>query len=131
GFTGQQVREPWVIYEQLRHLYDVRDLGRDIDEVDEDVDVLLVVHPKQLPAQTLYAIDQFVLGGGHTIAFVDPHAEAEIPRQEPGNPMAALFAPRDSNLGPLLGKWGLRLADKVVAGDRKYATMVTMRDQRG
>jgi ABC-type uncharacterized transport system involved in gliding motility auxiliary subunit len=131
GFTGQQVREPWVIYEQLRQLYDVRDLGRDIDEVDEDVDVLLVVHPKQLPAQTLYAIDQFVLGGGHTIAFVDPHAEAEIPRQEPGNPMAALFAPRDSNLEPLLGKWGLRLADKVVAGDRRYATMVTMRDQRG
>jgi len=131
GMMGQQPAEPWVIYEQLRQLYDVRNLGRDITEVDGDVNVLLLVHPKELPPQTLYAIDQYVLAGGHTVAFIDPHAEVEVPPQDPNNPMAAMFAPRMSNLEPLLGAWGLRLADGVVAGDRENATIVTMRDQQG
>jgi ABC-type uncharacterized transport system involved in gliding motility auxiliary subunit len=131
GFTGRPVAEPWVIYEQLGEMYEMRDLGRDLTEIPTDVDVLLLIHPKDLPAQTLYAIDQFVLGGGHTVAFIDPHAEVEVPRQDPSNPMAGLFASRESNLGPLMGAWGLRMADKVVAGDRENASMITMRDQRG
>ena len=35
----------------------------------------MLVHPKDLSPQTLYAIDQFVMRGGKLIAFVDPQSE--------------------------------------------------------
>ena len=41
-----------------------------------DVDVLVLVHPKNLSDDTLYAIDQFVMRGGRALIFVDPQAEA-------------------------------------------------------
>ena len=33
-----------------------------------DIKALLVIHPKHLPADALYAIDQYVLNGGHLVA---------------------------------------------------------------
>ena len=58
-------------------LFDVRDLDASTDKIDSDVDVLMVVHPKDLTAQTEFAIDQYVLGGGHALIFVDPNAETD------------------------------------------------------
>ena len=46
-------------------------LETDLTRVPENVTVLMVVHPKKLPPQTLYAIDQFALGGGKVFALVD------------------------------------------------------------
>ena len=42
-----------------------------------DIDILLVIHPKNLSQQTLFAIDQFVLKGGRTIICVDPYCYAD------------------------------------------------------
>src|ERR1700678_3012314 len=57
--TGQ-MGEPWPILSQIQQLFTVRPLAANVDHVDKDVDVLMIVHPKQLPPKTLYAIDQFV-----------------------------------------------------------------------
>jgi ABC-type uncharacterized transport system involved in gliding motility auxiliary subunit len=37
----------------------------------------MMVHPKQLPPKTLYAIDQFVMRGGRMLLFVDPNSGAD------------------------------------------------------
>ena len=50
--TGQ-MGEPWPIYTQLQQLFNLRTLTLDLDHIDKDVDVLMVVHPKQLPPKTL------------------------------------------------------------------------------
>jgi len=71
---GQGGRPPWMILEQIRQVLAVRTVGKDATEIPEDVDVLMVVHPKNLSDPTLYAIDQFVLGGGRALVFVDPHS---------------------------------------------------------
>ena len=45
--TGQ-MGEPWPILAQIEQLFTVRTLSTDVDHIDKDVDVLMVVHPKQL-----------------------------------------------------------------------------------
>ena len=118
GFDPQtrQMTPGWVTHEQLQQLYDVKNLGLNIDVVPDDVELLLVVHPKNLTEQTSYALDQFILGGGKTILFVDPHAEIDIPPTDPNNPQAAMFADRSSNLPKLFEAWGID-ANQVVLDD--------------
>ena len=92
---------PWEIYRQLGQLYDIRWMGGDISDF-EDVDVLMIVHPRDLSDKTLYAIDQFLLRGGKAMVFVDPHSEAAAARQQrPG------MAPTSSSLDRLFEAWGI------------------------
>jgi ABC-type uncharacterized transport system involved in gliding motility auxiliary subunit len=122
----QQGQASWVITEQLRQLFEVRSQSQNVTVIDKDIDVLMLVHPKNLPEQTLYAIDQFVLGGGKALIFIDPHADAEMVNPDPSNPSAAMLASRASNLTQLLEPWGVSVADASVVGDRRYALSVSM-----
>ena len=99
----------WPIYTQLQQLFTVRTLTLDLDQIDKDVDVLMLVHPKQLPPKTLYAIDQFVMRGGKILLFVDPNSGADSSGQDPSNPFAAAMANHSSDLEPLLARLGRRL----------------------
>ena len=57
--------------------------------------MLLLIHPRDLPEPTEYALDQFVLRGGKLIAFVDPYAYFDQqPSPMPGMPRRRLAAPR-------------------------------------
>ena len=100
-----------------------------VDKIEDGLDVLMVVHPQGLAPATLYAIDQYVLGGGKLIAFIDPHCESQEVRQDPQNPMAAMMANRSSDLGPLLGAWGLEMPADTLAGDHDHALRVGFQNQ--
>lgn len=112
--------EPLVIFEQLQQLFDVRTLESTVDRIPEDVDVLMLVHPKEFSDKTLYAIDQFVLRGGRALVFVDPYAESA----EPSNPMMGNQPPTASDLNKLLQSWGIELLPDVVAADLATAKKV-------
>lgn len=114
--TGQ-MGEPWPIYTQLQQLFNVRTLTSDLDHIDKDIDVLMLIHPKQLPPKTLYAIDQFVMRGGRMLLFVDPDAGADLSGTNPQNPLAAAMADHSSNLEPLLSAWGVDYDPTKVIGD--------------
>src|SRR5207237_1833937 len=66
--------QPSAIVEQLRQLYRVQTVPPSSDALPPDVDLLLLVHPQNLSDRTLFAIDQFVLTGGHDLVFVDPYS---------------------------------------------------------
>jgi ABC-type uncharacterized transport system involved in gliding motility auxiliary subunit len=123
GLQGQfnpqtgQMGEPWPIYTQLQQLFSVRTLTSDLDHIDKDVDVLMLVHPKQLQPKTLYAIDQFVMRGGRLLLLVDPDAGADLSGQNPSNPLAAAMADHSSDLKPLLATWGVDYDASKVIGD--------------
>jgi ABC-type uncharacterized transport system involved in gliding motility auxiliary subunit len=123
--TGQ-MREGWAVISQLRELYTVRSLSVDLKAVDKDIDLLMLVHPKNLAPTSLYAIDQFVLRGGKLLAFVDPHSE-----QDPaGNPMMMSQGGGGgvaSDLSPLFKAWGIDYDPSKVVGDRGLALTVAMR----
>jgi ABC-type uncharacterized transport system involved in gliding motility auxiliary subunit len=114
--TGQ-MGETWPILTQLEQLFTLRTLSTDFDRIDKDVDVLMVVHPKNLPVKALYAIDQFVLRGGRVLLFVDPNSGADTAGADPSNPMAAMLANHASDLQPLLGAWGVNYDSTKVIGD--------------
>ena len=123
GMEGQfnpmtgQMGEPWPILTQLQELFTVRSLSAGVDRIDKDVDVLMLVHPKQLPPKTLYAIDQFVMRGGRILLFVDPNAGADTSGQDPSNPLAGAMANHSSDLAPLLAAWGVDYDATKVIGD--------------
>ncbi len=100
-----------------QQLFNIRTLTSDLDHIDKDVDVLMLVHPKQLPPKTLYAIDQFVMRGGRVLLLVDPDAGADSSGQNPSNPMAAAMANHSSDLEPLLQTWGVDYDPTKVIGD--------------
>jgi ABC-type uncharacterized transport system involved in gliding motility auxiliary subunit len=128
--TTQQPREPWAIATQIRQLFDLRTLVSATQVIDSDFDLLMVVHPKNLSPATLYAIDQYILGGGRAILFVDPYAEADVPPPDPANPAAAMMANRSSNLQEILDAWGISVPGNEVIGDDLYALQVSGPDQR-
>ena len=124
--TGQP-SEPWFVMVQAQELFTVRNLDATITSIDPDVDVLVLVHPKNLPPAALFAIDQYALGGGHLLVFVDPDASQDTSAVEPNNPMAAMGADRSSNLEPLFKAWGVRYDPGEVVVDQQRGLTVGMR----
>ncbi|WAD26736.1 Gldg family protein [Pseudomonadaceae bacterium T75] len=123
----QQATLPWMVLEDIRQLFHIESLKHDIDMIPTNVSVLMLVHPKQLPEQTLYAVDQFVMRGGKVLVFVDPFSEAD-----PGSAMGpgGFAEEKASELEPLFKAWGLRMpADQVVA-DASYAMSVGVGPER-
>jgi ABC-type uncharacterized transport system involved in gliding motility auxiliary subunit len=118
-----QMREGWASIQQTRELFDVRNVATDAAAIDADVNVLLVVHPKNLSPATLFAIDQFVMRGGKLLAFVDPVAEMD----QGEGPMPGMPGDRGSYLGPLLAAWGVDYDARKVVGDAAHAMTVSMR----
>ncbi|UCC97763.1 MAG: Gldg family protein [Phycisphaerales bacterium] len=123
---GQQPKPPWTIIEHLRKQYEVETVPTDVNDIN-DVDILMVIHPKNLPEKTLFAIDQFVLKGGPTIVCVDPHCFADVPPQMPMQMQMQMQHERNSDLNTLLRTWGLEMPANTFAGDRSLASMAAIR----
>jgi ABC-type uncharacterized transport system involved in gliding motility auxiliary subunit len=123
--NAPQPAQPWFAFRELRRDYQVREIETPARHIDESVRVLLIVHPKNLDRQTLFAIDQYVLRGGSVILFVDPFSRAEAETQPA--PRHMQFQPKSSNLDPLLQAWGVRYDPGKVVADIEAATRL----QRG
>jgi len=119
----------WTIIGAMEEFFEVRDLGTRPDSIDGSVDVLMIIHPKDLKQPTLYAIDQYLLRGGKAMVFVDPLAEADVLLMNPDNP--AVLPDVDSDLNALFEAWGIELLEEKVAGDINAAMHVQTRGVRG
>ncbi len=121
--SGQE-RPAWLVYTQAQQLFTVRSLSPTMTQVDPDVDVLVLVHPKDLPPAATYAIDQYALRGGRLLVFIDPIAE-----QDAGGRGAMLpGASHASSLQPLLSAWGVSFDPGEVLGDLEQGLTVRVRE---
>jgi ABC-type uncharacterized transport system involved in gliding motility auxiliary subunit len=114
----QGMRPAWVLYEQLGQLFEIEPVDAQAAELPANLDLLLLVHPKDLNPGMLYSIEQFVLGGGRLVAFLDPFAEAD--QGDPNDPMARMQAGSSSNLGSLPEAWGVAFDPTRAVGDLQY-----------
>jgi ABC-type uncharacterized transport system involved in gliding motility auxiliary subunit len=121
----QSMREAWVIHQQLGQLFELEDIPLTADTLPSDLELLVLVHPKDLNEKLLYQVDQFVLGGGRALVFMDPLAEADL-GGDPNDPMARMNAGGSSSLGPLLEAWGVGFDTNRIVGDRGYALQVSL-----
>ena len=123
---SREMRQAWVIADQAEQLFEFRTLSPGFTEIASDIELLLLVHPRNLSEHAMYAIDQFVMRGGRMLIFVDPFAESDLSGVDPNNPMAPRSARPSSNLGPLFSAWGIRYNPGQVLADEELALSVTM-----
>jgi len=122
GATGPQRNGPpkWSIVSQIEDFFEVSQIARDALTLPEDLDILMLVHPKGMKDEMLYAIDQFVLKGGRVMAFVDTNAETAA-RPGAGNKNDPV-----SEFDKTLTSWGVQLVKDKVAGDLGTARRVNV-----
>ncbi|HEV8110447.1 MAG TPA: Gldg family protein [Burkholderiales bacterium] len=111
-FTRQS-SEPWVLANELKRDFDVKEVPIGAKEIDKDINVLLLIHPRDAQPQTEYVLDQFVLRGGKLIAFVDPYAYFDQNPTMPGIPPE----PSSSTLPTLFKAWGVTMDPGKVVSD--------------
>ena len=114
---------PWVIYNRLSESFEITNLGKSFNSISEDIDILMIVHPKNLDDATQYAIDQFILSGKGTVFFLDPYSEVErnaLPIEK-----RRTYIP-SSSLNSLFEKYGFYLEPGMIVGDRVYGRQVTI-----
>lgn len=123
GFDMQSgsTTPPWTIFEQLDQLYDVRWVSDQMDEIDPDIELLMLVQPENLSLEALYLLDQYVLGGGKLLLFMDPKAETLT-----GPPTPPVESDSDLELSDLLAKWGVQYVSDQVITDGLYGLTVSM-----
>ena len=113
---------PYMLYNQLKDVFQVKTIATDVKAIDDDVTVLMVVHPKALSDQAQYAIDQFAMRGGRVVLMVDPHYESDQGQQ--GMMGMQMMEPKSSNLPKLMQTWGVTMDEKQFVGDRSVAIRV-------
>ena len=119
----------WAIFEILKENFNVVPIKFDSSRIPGKIDVLLVIHPKNLPNSTKYALDQYVLGGGKLIMFVDPLAEGDPTSPDPTTP--GVLPNLSSDPEDLLASWGIKMIDKKVVGDPQSAVKVNFGTPEG
>ena len=114
---------PWVVMQQLSQLFELKALDPStLKHIDDKLKVVLLIHPKQLSVDAQYAIDQYVLGGGHLVVFVDPDAELD------NTPLAATDTTpgHASDLPHLFAAWGVSYNPHQVVLDRSRALSIEL-----
>jgi ABC-type uncharacterized transport system involved in gliding motility auxiliary subunit len=119
---GQQGEQPWMLVNELKNDFKVKRIAMDVDKIDDEIKVLVVVHPRDITDKAQYALDQFVLRGGKMIAFLDP-LPALIDTKEQ-NQMFGAIPNTGSTLDKLLKAWGISFESGKVVADMKYMLQV-------
>ena len=123
---GKTPDRPWSLAQHLKTEYEVQKVTAERGALPKDIDFLMLVHPKELDEQTLFAIDQYVMNGGKLLVFVDPHCMSDVPPRDPRNPYAAMGYKASSELNSLLKKWGVGTKTSEIAVDRSLAIEAQM-----
>jgi len=121
-YMTRQARPAWSIMEYIEEGFDVEWIEEDATEISE-VDVLLLIAPQNLSESLLFAIDQFVIGGGRTLVFVDPHAET-IGSQ------GQMPSVQRAGLARLLPGWGIEMRNDVIVTDFANSMVVGVGESR-
>jgi len=129
--TGH-VSDGWAIDSELAKLYELRRLQPSLTSIGDDVDLLILVHPKYLSDDALYAIDQFALRGGRLLVFVDPLAESDpgaqnAPQIVPGGGLSPSVS---SSFDRLFKAWGVVFDPRMVVRDAQNALQVQSNAQQ-
>ena len=123
----QRGGEAWAVIQQLRADYEVREVPFSTDKIDKDITVLLVIHPADITETAEFAIDQYLLGGGNVVAFVDPQsllAQAMSSQQNPMTGQPGTMINGSSDLSNLFKAWGINYKKDMILADMNYRGML-------
>ena len=106
--------EEWLFIKELRKTYKVKEIKKDAKKIDKDVDLLIVIYPKDIKPSLEYAIDQFILSGKNAIILVDPYCLSDT-----GADML-----KKATLEKLFSAWGISFSPKQAVADLRQSTLI-------
>lgn len=124
---GQQGQEPWVLVNELKNDFNVRRVGMEVDKIDDDLKVLLLIHPREISDKAQYAVDQFIMRGGKLLAFLDPLPLVDAREQ---NQMLGSIPNSGSSIEKLLKTWGISFDTSKVVADLNFKMKVGGRNNQ-
>ncbi|HXE69678.1 MAG TPA: Gldg family protein [Hyphomicrobiaceae bacterium] len=116
---GGRPQPPQMVMEQIREFFEVKSINQDAKEIPAEVDVLMIAQPDKLTPEAALAVDQFVLGGGKALVFVDP--VAELGRM---GPMGMGPGTPTADFVKILKAWGVDFDATKTVGDIASARRV-------
>ena len=125
GFMSSKYTQkpPWIFVQELRKVFNVEKLAYNTDHIDKSIDVLMVIHPRNLSLETKFAIDQYLLRGGKLFIFVDPYCFAAEASSQESHFSKKIPEPSASSLPKLFDAWGIKFSqakEVVIAPDNAY-----------
>ena len=124
---GQQGQEPWVLVNELKNDFNARRVGMEVDKIDDDIKVLLLIHPREISDKAQYAVDQFIMRGGKLLAFLDPLPLVDAREQ---NQMLGSIPNSGSSMEKLLKTWGISFDTTKVVADLNFKMKVGGRNNQ-
>ncbi len=101
------------------NLYEIREINLAEEEIPLEMSTLVINGPKAAyDEKELYALDQFVMGGGSLVVFLDPYQVID-PRQM-GQQGAPMYLPVNTGLNDLLKKYGIDVKRNYVLDKNSY-----------
>jgi ABC-type uncharacterized transport system involved in gliding motility auxiliary subunit len=116
----QQAMQPWIFLSELRENYTVRGIPLTAAKIDDDISVLVLVHPNGISDQAQFAIDRFLLRGGKMVALLDPYSFVEARMAGPYGASGQY----SSTLSKLLPAWGIQFSEAKAIADPLFATQI-------
>ena len=123
---GQYKNSPaWLAIKELKQTYTVKEIPLTAEKIDSEIEVLIVIHPSGISEKTQFAIDQYILGGGKVIAYLDPKSFYAVSmmnkkQQSSGDMMSKM----SSTMDKLLKAWGVNFDTSKVVADAVYGRMM-------
>ena len=116
---------PWIVYNRIKEFFEVKRIHEKTRKISDDLELIMIIHPQEVPERILYMFDQFVLRGGKLLIFLDPNAEVERFRTEQQQ-STSVSRNNSSTLKELLDRWGVELVEDKVVGDLLSARRVSI-----
>ena len=113
GGPPPQGTPAWLFTQELGQTYTLESVDPSSGSIPDDINLLLVIHAKNLDEKSQYAIDQYVMSGRNAILYVDPlYMKDQQQQQNRFQPPAA-----DMSFKKLFDKWGIDYNGSMVASD--------------
>lgn len=108
-FSPEKRDKSWTLIDQMAQHYKLLDVPLTAPYIPSDIKAMVLLNPRVLPPRALYMLDQYVMGGGKLLVFVDPYSE--IDHFYKGYPPHS-----NTNITNLLSRWGIEYDNTKVIG---------------
>ncbi|MBC2604591.1 GldG family protein [Pelagicoccus albus] len=107
SMPGQAPPSNQIVVDQLATLFDIISIEPNAKSLPENLDILALIHPKDLSEGLEYSIDQYALSGKPVFLALDPSSVTEREQGRQQMMMGQMSQPTPSDLPKLLEAWGL------------------------
>lgn len=115
---GQQPQSDQIILTQLETQFEIVEIDASESELPTDLDLLALIHPKNLGEDLQYSIDQYALSGKPVFLALDPSSVTEREQGRQQMMMGQMSQPTPSDLPELLAVWGIEYDPSQVLTDQ-------------